>query len=154
MTRPLVMKSFGILVLLLTLAGCASNPNASGLATNVKPGTVEDFNVNVGNTVFFTTDSTSLTTTARATLKRQSEWLKRYKSISVTVSGHADERGTREYNLGLSARRASVTRAYLISLGIPTSRMRTISYGKERPAKTCDAEECWSANRRAVTRVN
>lgn len=157
MARPHVLKSLAIAVVLLGLGACTRaglDPNSPGFAGNVKPGTVEDFKVNVGNTIYFQTDQTSLTATARATLKRQAAWLKLYEKITVTVSGHADERGTREYNLGLSARRAEVTRSYLVSLGAPTSRVRSISYGKERPAATCDAESCWSQNRRAVTTVN
>ncbi|MHA1523650.1 MAG: OmpA family protein [Alphaproteobacteria bacterium] len=157
MARPKMIKSAVVLVALLGLGACTSaglDPNSPGFAGNVKPGTVEDFKVNVGNTIYFQTDQTSLTATARATLQRQAAWLKLYENISVTVSGHADERGTREYNLGLSARRAEVTRSYLASLGTPPARLRSISYGKERPAATCDAESCWSQNRRAMTTVN
>jgi peptidoglycan-associated lipoprotein len=104
--------------------------------------------------VFFETDSTELTPQARATLDKQAQWLANYNRYSFTVEGHADERGTREYNLALGARRAQVTRDYLASRGIQASRMRTISYGKERPVAVCDDISCWSQNRRAVTVLN
>ena len=97
------------------------------------------------------TDQTSLTPQAVATLDRQIQWLSQYPRYSFTVEGHADERGTREYNLALGARRASAVQAYMISRGIPANRMRTISYGKERPVAVCDDISCWSQNRRAVT---
>ena len=95
----------------------------------------------------------TLTSQARATLQRQAAWLKLYPQVTVEVQGHADERGTREYNLGLSAQRAEVVRSFLASQGIPANRMSVISFGKERPVATCDAESCWSRNRRAVTAV-
>ena len=119
----------------LALGACANNPadnaqaNAAGAAT---PGSQQDFVVNVGDRVFFETDSTELTPQSRATLDKQAQWLGRYNRYSFTVEGHADERGTREYNLALGARRAQVTRDYLVSRGINAQRIRTISYGKER----------------------
>jgi len=103
--------------------------------------------------VFFPTDQTTLTEQGKGTLRRQAAWLKLYGNVKVQVQGHADERGTREYNLALSARRASATKAYLVSLGVAPGRVSTISYGKERPVALCDAESCWSQNRRAVTAV-
>jgi peptidoglycan-associated lipoprotein len=147
----------GIVLMALAVSACASRQavdgGTPGLSGNVTPGTAEDFSVNVGDRVFFTVDSTSLTSTARVTLERQAAWLKLYPDVRITVEGHADERGTREYNLALSARRAETTRSYLASLGVDMSRLRTISYGKERPVATCDAEQCWNQNRRAVTLV-
>jgi len=107
--------------------------------------------VNVGDRVFFETDSSELTSTAQATLSKQASWLQQYPRYSFTVEGHADERGTREYNFALGARRAQATHDYLGSKGIAASRMRTVSYGKERPVATCDDISCWSQNRRAVT---
>jgi peptidoglycan-associated lipoprotein len=108
--------------------------------------------VNVGDRVFFETDSSELTSTARATLDKQAQWLTNYRQYSqFTVEGHADERGTREYNIALGARRAQAVRDYLISRGIAASRMRTISYGKERPVAVCNDISCWSQNRRTVT---
>ena len=141
----------------LALGACANNPadnaqaNAAGSAA---PGSQQDFVVNVGDRVFFETDSTELTPQARATLDKQAQWLANYNRYSFTVEGHADERGTREYNLALGARRAQVTRDYLVSRGIQAQRMRTISYGKERPVAVCDDISCWSQNRRAVTVLN
>lgn len=115
------------------------------------PGSQQDFVVNVGDRVFFETDSTELTSTARSTLDKQAQWLNRYPRYAITVEGHADERGTREYNFALGARRGQVTRDYLSARGVSSSRMRTISYGKERPVAVCDDISCWSQNRRAVT---
>jgi peptidoglycan-associated lipoprotein len=150
---PLVV----VLMAGLALGACASNPadnaqaNAAGAAT---PGSQQDFVVNVGDRVFFETDSTELTPQSRATLDKQAQWLTNYNRYSFTVEGHADERGTREYNLALGARRAQVTRDYLVSRGINAQRIRTISYGKERPVAVCDDISCWSQNRRAVTVLN
>lgn len=120
----------------------------SGVAS---PGSAADFAQNVGDRIFFETDSTELTSTAQATLDRQAEWLNRYGRYSFTVEGHADERGTREYNFALGARRAEVTKNYLVSRGVAASRIRTVSFGKERPVAVCDDISCWSQNRRAVT---
>ncbi len=115
------------------------------------PGSQQDFAQNVGDRVFFDTDSTELSATAQATLDKQARWLSQYPRYVFTIQGHADERGTREYNFALGARRAEVTKNYLIARGISASRMKTISYGKERPVATCDDISCWSQNRRAVT---
>ncbi|MBE7220522.1 MAG: peptidoglycan-associated lipoprotein Pal [Caulobacteraceae bacterium] len=125
--------------------------SGAGLAT---PGSVQDFAVNVGDRVFFESDQTSLTQTAQATLDKQARWLERYGNYAFTIEGHADERGTREYNFALGARRAESVKEYLIAKGIPASRMKTISYGKERPVATCNDISCWSQNRRAVTVLN
>ncbi len=141
----------------LALTGCASKKplpdNAGGLGLNgaTTPGSQQDFTVNVGDRVFFETDSSSLTQTARATLDKQSQWLVRYTNYPITIEGHADERGTREYNIALGARRAAATRDYLIARGVPRGRIQTISFGKERPVAVCDDISCWSQNRRAVT---
>jgi peptidoglycan-associated lipoprotein len=104
--------------------------------------------------VFFETDQTDLTPQARATLDKQAQWLAQYNRYSFTIEGHADERGTREYNIALGARRAQTVREYLASRGIEPQRMRTISYGKERPVAVCNDISCWSQNRRAVTVLN
>jgi peptidoglycan-associated lipoprotein len=145
------------LVLALGAAACSSNKDgadgaggfgAGGAAT---PGSAQDFVVNVGDRVFFETDSTDLTPTAVATLDKQAQWLLRYPQYTFILEGHADERGTREYNFSLSARRAQIVRDYLISRGIPGNRFRTVSYGKERPVAVCNDISCWSQNRRAVT---
>ena len=141
----------------LALAGCASknklpdNAGQLGLNNGQTPGSQQDFTVNVGDRVFFETDSSSLTGTARATLDSQAQWLVRYTNYPITIEGHADERGTREYNLALGARRAAATRDYLVARGVPRNRIRTISFGKERPVAVCNDISCWSQNRRAVT---
>ena len=106
--------------------------------------------VNVGDRVFFETDQTDLTPQARATLDKQAQWLAQYNRYAFTIEGHADERGTREYNIALGAKRAQNVREYLASRGIDSARMRTISYGKERPVAVCDDRSCWSQNRRSV----
>ena len=118
------------------------------------PGSQQDFVVNVGDRVFFESDQTDLTPQSRATLDKQVQWLQRYSQYTFTVEGHADERGTREYNIALGARRAQTVREYLASRGINPQRMRTISYGKERPVAVCNDISCWSQNRRAVTVLN
>ncbi len=125
-----------------------------GAGGPVTPGSAQDLTVNVGDRVFFETDSTELTAEARQTLDRQAQWLALYPSISVTLQGHADERGTREYNIALGARRASAAMAYLTARGVAPGRMQTISFGKERPVAVCDNISCWSQNRRAVTAIN
>ncbi|WP_336276621.1 peptidoglycan-associated lipoprotein Pal [Bartonella sp. CB178] len=114
----------------------------------------QNFTVSVGDRVFFSLDSSSLEPDARRTLMRQAEWLLRYPIYFVTIEGHADERGTREYNLALGQRRAVAVRDYLISLGVSAQRIRTISYGKERPVAVCNDVYCWNQNRRAVTVIN
>ena len=142
-----------ILVAALALAGCASKTaeELAGGAGAATPGSPQDFVVNVGDRVFFETDSTSLTPQARSTLDKQAQWLQQYNRYAFTIEGHADERGTREYNIALGARRAQAARDYLSARGISPQRIRTISYGKERPVAVCDDISCWSQNRRAVT---
>ena len=146
-----------IVAILLSLGACsrsAINSSANGTAhNNAVPGSKQDFSVNVGDRIFFPTDVTSLPETAKSTLRRQAVWLKNYPNVKIIVQGHADERGTREYNIGLSARRAANTKAFLVAQGISASRIKTISFGKERPVAVCDDESCWSQNRRAVTVV-
>lgn len=154
--KALISKGLLVGMLGLGLAACAGDTgrlSKTAAGSSAAPGTVEDFTLNVGDRVFFETDQTSLTSTARSTLQRQAVWLKNYRAVKVRVEGHADERGTREYNIALGARRASATRSYLISLGVSSSRIRVNSYGKERPVATCDNISCWSQNRRAVTSV-
>ncbi len=141
---------------MLVVTGCASKkkvPNtAADLGLNsAAPGSQQDFTVNVGDRIFFETDSSSLTAASRTTLDRQATWLAQYKKYPITIEGHADERGTREYNLALGARRAAATRSYLVARGIARGRIKTISFGKERPVAVCNDISCWSQNRRAVT---
>jgi peptidoglycan-associated lipoprotein len=132
------------------LGGPGDGSGLAGSAAQV-PGSEEDFAANVGDRVFFENDSTALSAEGKATLLKQAAWLKEYPDVAIQIEGHADERGTREYNISLSARRATNTRNFLIAQGIEASRVSSIAYGKERPAQLCDAEECWSQNRRAVT---
>ncbi len=146
------------LVASLALAGCASKKNLNsaadlglGGAGAATPGSAQDFTVNVGDRIFFDTDSSSIRADAQQTLARQAQWLNKYSQYRIVIEGHADERGTREYNLALGARRAAATRDYLISKGVAANRLKTISYGKERPVAVCDDISCWSQNRRAVT---
>jgi len=146
------------LFMTLAIAGCASkknlpnNANDLGLGANAAtPGSTQDFTVNVGDRIFFDTDSSSIRADAQSTLARQAQWLAKYPNYQITVEGHADERGTREYNLALGARRAAATKDFLASQGVPGNRMRTISFGKEKPVAVCDDISCWSQNRRAVT---
>ncbi|MFD2236117.1 peptidoglycan-associated lipoprotein Pal [Aureimonas populi] len=135
----------------LGLGGPGGMGGAGGMGGSAAPGTSQDFTVNVGDRIFFDTDSSSIRADAQATLARQAQWLNQYPSYAIVVEGHADERGTREYNLALGARRAAATRDFLAAQGVPANRMRTISYGKERPVAVCDDISCWSQNRRAVT---
>src|SRR5580692_1102657 len=144
------------LVAALAMAACANKANdlGAGLGGSAAPGSQQDFVVNVGDRVFFESDSTDLTAQSRATLDKQSQWLATYNRYAFTIEGHADERGTREYNIALGARRAQTVREYLTTRGISAARMRTISYGKERPVAVCNDISCWSQNRRAVTVLN
>ena len=143
------------LIATLAVAGCASKkvPNsAADLGLNAAtPGSAQDFTVNVGDRIFFDTDSSSIRADAQQTLTKQASWLNQYGNYAITIEGHADERGTREYNLALGARRAAATRDFLAARGVAANRMKTISYGKERPVAVCDDISCWSQNRRAVT---
>lgn len=162
MTRSAGFRTAALMSCFLALAACSkkntpdleAGPGGDRMgagANNVAPGSVDDFNTNVGDRVYFLVDQTNLTPEGREILSRQAQWLQQYPAVTVQVEGHADERGTREYNISLSARRATNTRNFLISQGVKGSRISSIAYGKERPAQLCDAEECWSQNRRAVT---
>jgi peptidoglycan-associated lipoprotein len=147
----------------LALAACSkkSTPNleaaagTQGLAANgagaAVPGSEDQFKTEVGDRIFFLVDQTNLTPEAQDTLRKQAAWLQQYPNVAVQVEGHADERGTREYNIALSARRAKTTKEFLIAQGVAAARISTIAFGKERPVALCDAEQCWSQNRRAVT---
>jgi peptidoglycan-associated lipoprotein len=135
----------------------ANNANALANGANkaavARPGSQEDLVVNVGDRVFFGLDKSDVSAEARATLDRQAAWLKKYPSVKVTVEGHCDERGTREYNLALGERRATSAKNYLVAAGISADRIKTVSYGKERPAVLGSNEAAWAQNRRAVTVV-
>ncbi|ABE41363.1 peptidoglycan-associated lipoprotein Pal [Rhodopseudomonas palustris] len=152
------LKLAAVLAVALSMGACANNKTGLGadgaMASAATPGSQQDFVVNVGDRVFFESDQTELSPQAAATLDKQAQWLQTYNRYSFTIEGHADERGTREYNIALGARRAQSVRNYLSSRGIEPSRMRTISYGKERPVAVCNDISCWSQNRRAVTVLN
>jgi len=171
----MALRFVSILAALLLLAACETTPdksqNASGAGGTTtstgggtggatsqtlpgpRPGSAEDFVVNVGDRVFFDFDKYNLKPQARQVLERQAAWLKRYPSVVVSIEGHCDERGTREYNLALGERRANSSKNYLVALGVNPNRIRTISYGKERPAVAGSNDAAWAQNRRAVTAV-
>ena len=149
------LKLAAVLAVALSMGACANkNLGMDANASAATPGSQQDFVVNVGDRVFFESDQTDLTPQATATLDKQIQWLQTYSRYTFTIEGHADERGTREYNIALGARRAQSVKAYMTAHGIDPSRMRTISYGKERPVAVCNDISCWSQNRRAVTVLN
>ncbi len=121
--------------------------------SDIVPGSISDFEQNVGDRVFFDYDSSTLDQTDRDTLARQAEWLNQFPNVVLTIEGHCDERGTREYNLALGARRAASVREHLVSLGVSAARVETISYGSERPTCVESAENCWQVNRRGVATI-
>jgi peptidoglycan-associated lipoprotein len=163
-------RILSLLAVLVIVAGCSNKDQDAGsittdgaMTSNVMasptpieqqtgpaPGSQQDLVVNVGDRVFFGYDRYDLTPEARATIEKQAQWLKTYPSISVSVEGHCDERGTREYNLALGEKRAAAVKNYLVALGVEDSRLQTISYGKERPAVTGSDEASWAQNRRGV----
>jgi len=126
---------------------------AAPVTSSILPGSAEDFRVNVGDTVHFGYNEYNIEDSDKAVLGRQAAWLAKYPSVRLSVEGHCDERGTREYNLALGARRANAVKEYLVSQGVSTARVETISYGKERPICTESNEACWAQNRRGVSVV-
>jgi peptidoglycan-associated lipoprotein len=135
-------------------AATAADTGASAsVEQTIVPGSARDFQVNVGDRVLFDYDRSDLDETDRATLQKQAAWLAKYPQVTLTIEGHCDERGTREYNIGLGARRAQAVREYLTSLGVNSSRLDTISYGKERPVCVESSEGCWAQNRRGVSSI-
>ena len=150
------LKLAAVLAVALSMGACANKNGVGGdaMASAAVPGSQQDFVVNVGDRVFFESDQTELSQQAMNTLEKQAQWLQQYNRYAFTIEGHADERGTREYNIALGAKRAQSVRNFLVSRGIDASRMRTISYGKERPVAVCNDISCWSQNRRAVTVLN
>jgi peptidoglycan-associated lipoprotein len=149
-------KAIALCFCFLALAACSKKntvnlEDENGLGRAAVAGSEQQFKTEVGDTVFYLVDQSTLTPEGQETLRRQATWLKQYSDVMIQVEGHADERGTREYNIALSARRATTTRQFLISQGIEASRISSIAYGKERPAALCDAEQCYSQNRRTVT---
>jgi len=150
-------KILSMLSAVFLLAACETAPNKNGgadglgnngLATGVGQG---ELSKGIADRVFFDLDSSVITSEGQDTLKSQAEYLKANASVNVTIEGHCDERGTREYNIALGERRANATKKYLISLGVEKARIQTISYGKERPAVIGSDESAWGQNRRAVT---
>ena len=121
---------------------------------SITPGSSQDLVVNVGDRVFFALDKSNLSSDARSTLEKQAAWLKKYGSVKITIEGHCDERGTREYNLALGERRANSVKDYLTAQGVNPSRMKVVSYGKERPVAVGSTNAAWGQNRRSVTRVS
>jgi len=148
------IKAIAAIAALMFIAACSSNtatqepPSAS---TSVAPGSIGDFRQNVGDRVYFDTDMSSIREDGRNTLAKQAEWLKRYTNYPITIEGKCDERGTREYNLALGERRANAARQYLVAQGVPAQRIKTISYGKERPEAVGSDEGAWARNRVAIT---
>jgi peptidoglycan-associated lipoprotein len=160
---------FACLSAVLVLGACTSKPEAVQTTPpptqpappppapppppGVVPGSLQDFQTNVGDTVHFALDKYNIDASDQGLLNRQAQWLNRYPSVRVTIEGNCDERGTREYNLALGARRANAVKEYLVSQGVSADRVDTISYGKERPICTESNESCWAQNRRAVTAI-
>lgn len=148
--------------LLLILNGCSSKNGVSSLGGSdtinefgeISQSSIEYFTENVGDTILFEVNKSSLQPQTIATLQAQAQWLQQNNTVPITIEGHADEQGTREYNLALGARRATSVRNYLVSQGISEARLSIVTYGKERPIEVCSMEKCWSKNRRSVTVVS
>jgi peptidoglycan-associated lipoprotein len=156
MRRMAAFKLAAVCCCFLALAACSkkNTPDleaGTGGVGQARPGSEQDFATNVGDRIYFIVDTSDLTPEGQEILTKQAQWLQQYPNVVVQVEGHSDERGTREYNIALSARRATATREFLIAQGVNPKRISSIAYGKERPAALCDAEQCWTQNRRAVT---
>jgi peptidoglycan-associated lipoprotein len=156
MTRMTLARSAVVMLMAILMTACSKNqPNNYGLGVGtdgpIIPGSEREFSVKVGDTVHFSTDSPELSAEAQQTLSSQAQWLSKYPNYAITIEGHADERGTREYNIALGAQRAAAVKQFLSTRGINPGRVRTISYGRERPVAVCSDISCWSQNRRAVT---
>ena len=150
------MKNIGFAIfVILLLVGCESNERLKNSLDKpqISQSDIEYFQKLVGDTVLFTVDQSGLRPEAISILKAQADWLKEKKFLPITIEGHADEQGTREYNLALGARRATAVREFLIASGIEQDRISIVTYGKERPLRVCSKEDCWSKNRRATTVV-
>jgi len=147
-----MMKAFAAIAALLVMAACSSSEQkVPDAGTSVTPGSIAEFKQNVGDRVFFDTDMSSIREDGRGTLAKQAEWLKKYTNYPITIEGKCDERGTREYNFALGERRANAVKQFLIAQGIPASRIKTISYGKERPEVVGSDEGAWARNRVGIT---
>jgi len=151
-------KALGLVLALLAVVGCkqtttdtgATGGTGAAAATSLR----DQFEQQVGSRIYFAFDRSDITPESRATLTKQADFLKQHPEVTVTVEGHCDERGTREYNLGLGERRANAAKQVLIALGVAANRVNTISYGKERPAVLGHTEQAWAQNRRDVTVIN
>ena len=151
-----MMKNIGLAIFgILLLIGCENNSNIKNSLneTQISQSDIEYFQNLVGDTVLFTVDQSGLRPDAISILNGQVKWLREKKFLPITIEGHADEQGTREYNLALGARRATAVREFLLAKGIEQDRISIVTYGKERPLRVCSNEGCWSKNRRAVTVV-
>lgn len=171
-------KILSLLAALVLVSACASEPEetattggeGSGSSTSgstdtgsttssgsgvdeVVAGSERDFIINIGDRVFFGYDRSDLSSEAQATLSKQAAWLLQFPNVAIQIEGHADERGTREYNLALGERRANSVKEFMVSLGVAPGRLSTISYGKERPAVEGSNDDSWAQNRRGVTRI-
>jgi peptidoglycan-associated lipoprotein len=151
---------FAVIAGSLLLAACsttkqeATAPVTTSQPSQIKPGSAEDFRVNVGDTVLFDVDQHTIRADAQSVLQKQAAWLKQYPAVKLMVEGHCDERGTREYNLALGDRRAYAVREYLVSLGVDGARLQTKSYGKERPVCSESDDSCWQQNRRGYSVIS
>lgn len=158
----MIIRMIGLAAVVLLLAACSSTPPAppggpiphGAGGPGFAPGSQQDLAATAGDRVFFAYDQSTISPEGQQILQRQSEWLKRYPQVSVTIEGHCDERGTREYNLALGERRATAVKSVLVALGIPAARIQTISYGKERPIVVGSDEAGYAQNRVGITTVN
>ncbi len=157
-----LIKAGVMLVALMGLGACEGNNifggGAAGADQTPNSGPIEEsalayFNTTIGDTVLFAVNEATLSPAAKSILDAQVAWLNKYPNRTITIEGHADEQGTREYNLALGARRAAAVRNYMVAAGLLETRLSIISYGKERPIAVCSTEVCWSQNRRSVTVV-
>jgi peptidoglycan-associated lipoprotein len=146
-----MIKAIAAFAALALLAACSSSEPPNPATTTVTPGSIADFKQNIGDRVYFDTDMSNIREDGRATLAKQAEWLKKYTNYPILIEGKCDERGTREYNLALGERRANAVRQYLVAQGVPADRVKTISYGKERPEVVGSDEGAWARNRVGIT---
>jgi len=169
MPMPSTKAKLACLIAIVGLAACTTKQDAASVAppqpqaaippaparitSSILPGSIQDFKVNVGDTVHFAFNDYNIQDQDRPTLQKQAVWLKKYPVVQIIIEGHCDERGTREYNLALGARRATAVKEFLVSMGVSNGRLQTISYGKERPICTASTEDCWAQNRRGVTTI-
>ena len=157
-SRIWFLASFAVLV----MGGCSGKNGIAGIGGSnsesafgeISESSIEYFSQYVGDTIYFDVDQSSLSERTINTLEAQASWLQENNTLPITIEGHADEQGTREYNLALGARRATSVRNYLVSQGVAENRLSIVTYGKERPIEVCSQERCWSKNRRAITVVS